>query len=70
MADDDDDEVNATEEKSVRRRSKSAHDKPDKNESGTKLKKKPRIHVEVIILSNIKLNSITEVVQGYSYEYH
>ena len=51
----DDDEVNAVEEKRVRRRSKSAHEKSEKDEPSTMLKKKPRIHVEVIILINIKL---------------
>ncbi|XVF08419.1 hypothetical protein REPUB_Repub07fG0002100 [Reevesia pubescens] len=40
--DDDDEEVNAVEEKRVRRMSKS-----EKDESGSKLKKKPRILVEV-----------------------
>ncbi|XWS51619.1 hypothetical protein CRYUN_Cryun12cG0192500 [Craigia yunnanensis] len=42
---DDDDEVNAVEEKRVSR-SKFAHEKSEKDEPGTKLKKKPRIHVE------------------------
>ncbi|XVE85035.1 hypothetical protein DITRI_Ditri17bG0060200 [Diplodiscus trichospermus] len=44
---DDDGEVNAVEEKRMTRRSKSAYEKSEKDEPGTKLKKKPRIHVEV-----------------------
>ena len=50
----DDDEVNAVEEKRVRRRSKFAHEKSEKVEPSTKLKKKPWILVEVRILINIK----------------
>ncbi|KAB2000338.1 hypothetical protein ES319_D12G224600v1 [Gossypium barbadense] len=45
--DDDDDEVNAVEEQRVRRKSKPAHEKSEKDEFGKKLKKRPRIHVEV-----------------------
>ncbi|OMP09347.1 Mak16 protein [Corchorus olitorius] len=45
--DDEDDEVNEAEERRVRRRSKSTRGKPDKDEPGTKLKKKARVHVEV-----------------------
>ncbi|OMO77398.1 Mak16 protein [Corchorus capsularis] len=45
--DDEDDEVDEAEERRVRRRSKSTHGKPDKDEPGTKLKKKARVHVEV-----------------------
>ncbi|XP_039055966.1 protein MAK16 homolog B-like [Hibiscus syriacus] len=45
--DDDDEEENAIEEKRVRSKPKSAHDKSEKDEFGKKLKKKPRIHVEV-----------------------
>ncbi|XVF49321.1 hypothetical protein PTKIN_Ptkin04bG0001800 [Pterospermum kingtungense] len=46
VVDNDDEEVNALEEKRVRK-SKSAHEKSEKYEPSTKLKKKPRIHVEV-----------------------